>query len=196
MAQSDSTDIDTLRCQILNCSRCEKHLPDPPKPIFQISANARLLIIGQAPGRITRERGRPWDDASGDRLRKWLEMDKERFYQSGELGIVPMGFCYPGKGRSGDLPPRQECAPTWHTALLDAMPEVELTLLIGKYAQDYYIDTSATLTDRVKQQPLDGPFICLPHPSPRNGYWLKQNPWFEADTLPKLQARIRTLLSR
>ena len=154
------------------------------------------LIIGQAPGRITRQNGRPWDDASGNRLRDWLEMDKAFFYHSGKLGIVPMGFCYPGKGKSGDLPPRPECAPAWHALMLEAMPEIGLTLLVGKYAQDYYLHNREALTQRVKNQPLDGTFICLPHPSPRNGFWLKQNPWFESKVVPALRKRVQTLLGR
>mgnify|MGYP000524517312 CR=1 FL=1 len=187
--------LQQLYTQVTQCSICEAHLPDAPKPILQVSPHARILIIGQAPGRITRERGRPWDDASGDRLRDWLQIDKHRFYHSGELGIVPMGFCYPGKGKSGDLPPRPECAPTWHQQLIDAMPELKLTLLIGRYAQDYYLGDKRTLTDRVKDYQPSSPFICLPHPSPRNGYWLIKNTWFEQRVLTRLRARVQQILS-
>ncbi len=187
--------FDQLLCQIKHCTLCAASLPDPPAPILQASPEARILIIGQAPGRITRERGRPWDDASGERLRTWMGIDQQAFYASGLLGIVPMGFCYPGKGRSGDMPPRPECAPAWHALLLAAMPHIELTLLIGKYAQDYYLSDSHTLTERVRHNQLNAPCICMPHPSPRNRYWLKQNDWFEREQIPRLQQRIHQLIS-
>jgi uracil-DNA glycosylase len=140
--------------------------------------------------------GLPWDDPSGDRLRGWLNIDREQFYRDARLGILPMGFCYPGKGKSGDLPPRPECAPTWHERLLQQMPQIEVVLLIGQYAQRRYAgDDEKNLTERVRNQSLDGRFISLPHPSPRNIRWFKQNPWFDEQLLPSFQRRIHPLLS-
>jgi uracil-DNA glycosylase len=151
-----------------------------------------LLIVGQAPGTKVHESGIPWNDPSGDRLRDWLELSPERFYDETDIAIVPMGFCYPGKGKSGDLPPRPECAPLWHDALLQRMPRLELTLLVGSYAQDYYLGKSGdTLTDRVRRYREFGPrFFPLPHPSPRNTLWLRRNPWFEEEVVPALRERL------
>ena len=168
--------------------------------MVQASAKSKLLIIGQAPGSRVHQSGIPWDDPSGDRLRDWLKIDKETFYDADKVAIVPMGFCYPGRGRSGDNPPRPVCAPTWHERLLNEMPSIQLTLLIGQYAQRYYlkhVEASAghkTLTERVKNaDKAPDHFFPLPHPSPRNQIWLKKNPWFEKETLPLLRSRLATL---
>lgn len=155
------------------------------------------MVIGQAPGRKVHESGIPWDDASGDRLREWMGVDKQLFYHEGSVGLVPMGFCYPGKGTSGDLPPREECAPAWHNKIFKAVGEVRLTLLIGQYAQTYYLQdkVKATLTDTVRAFKEFAPqIIPLPHPSPRNNIWLKKNGWFEKDLLPVLRKEVKKAL--
>lgn len=182
-----------LLADVRGCALCEAHLPLGPRPIVRVSATARLLIIGQAPGTRVHASGIPWDDPSGERLRQWLAVDKVQFYDESLTAIVPMGFCYPGKGKSGDLPPRPECAPQWHEALLAHMPNIELTLLVGSYAQNHYLGkTRGTLAERVREHAaLDGPYIPLPHPSPRNTLWLRRNPWFEEEVVPVLQRRTR-----
>ncbi|WP_286238253.1 uracil-DNA glycosylase family protein [Neptuniibacter halophilus] len=189
-----------LLTQIRACRLCESHLPLGPNPVIQASPSARLLIIGQAPGTRVHESGVPWNDASGNRLRQWLNTDTETFYDPARVAIMPMGFCYPGKGRSGDLPPRPECAPAWHSQLLAHLPEVKLTLLIGQYAQQYYLAGTdllkqhKTLTERVRHHTLwPAGYFLLPHPSPRNQLWLQRNRWFELETLPLLQQRIAEL---
>ncbi|WP_415896356.1 uracil-DNA glycosylase family protein [Neptuniibacter sp. QD72_48] len=183
--------------QIRSCRLCEKALPLGPRPIVQASADSKLIIIGQAPGSKVHHSGIPWDNPSGDRLREWLKLDKETFYNDNKIAIMPMGFCYPGKGRSGDNPPRPECAPTWHERLLNEMPSIQLTLLIGQYAQRYYLNQDQvlanykTLTERVKNAyKAPTAIFPLPHPSPRNQLWLKKNPWFEAETLPLLRKKL------
>ncbi|WP_415901320.1 uracil-DNA glycosylase family protein [Neptuniibacter sp. QD29_5] len=183
--------------QVRDCRLCEKALPLGPRPVVQASADSKLLIIGQAPGSKVHQSGIPWDDPSGDRLREWLRLDKETFYDANKIAIMPMGFCYPGKGQSGDNPPRPECAPTWHERLLNEMPSIQLTLLIGQYAQRYYLKQLEaladykTLTERVKNaDKAPTHLLPLPHPSPRNQIWLKKNPWFEAETLPLLRKRL------
>jgi len=180
------------------CTLCAAHLPLGPRPIVRAKAAARLLLIGQAPGTRVHESGVPWDDRSGDRLRDWLQIDHDIFYNEARVAIVPMGFCYPGVNpRGGDNPPRPECAPAWHPQILDALPNIGLTLLIGQYAQGHYLGKrrQKTLTDTVRAWADYGPrIIPLPHPSWRNTGWLKKNPWFEAKLLPKLRARVRALL--
>lgn len=154
-----------------------------------------MLIIGQAPGSRVHASGIPWDDPSGERLRDWIGVGSDQFYTDPRLAIMPMGFCYPGRGKSGDLPPRKECAPQWHEPLLAAMPEVELVLLIGLYAQKYYLDDGfSTLTERVRAQGCTQQYLSLPHPSPRNQIWLKKNPWFDSDILPLLKNRVAKIL--
>ncbi|MGF1708651.1 uracil-DNA glycosylase family protein [Enterovibrio baiacu] len=182
---------DIKRCQI-----CAEHLPLGPRPVVQAASSARILIIGQAPGTRVHETGIPWNDPSGDRLREWLQIEKTRFYDPNIIAIMPMGFCYPGKGNSGDLPPRPECAPTWHADVKQHLSNVALTLLIGDYAQRYYLENKPrTLTETVKANTQWSPdFIALPHPSPRNNIWLRKNPWFERDVLPYLRERIKQLL--
>ena len=190
-SQSGLSLLDLL-AEVRACQHCEADLPLGPRPVLRASSTARLLIVGQAPGTKVHESGIPWNDPSGDRLRDWLELSPERFYDETDIAIVPMGFCYPGKGKSGDLPPRPECAPLWHDALLQRMPRLELTLLVGSYAQDYYLGKSGdTLTDRVRRYREFGPrFFPLPHPSPRNTLWLRRNPWFEEEVVPALRERL------
>ncbi len=187
----------SLLRDIRSCTICESHLPLGPRPIVSGSKNSKVIIIGQAPGKAVHESGIPWDDKSGDNLRKWMGIDKAMFYDEDQIAILPMGFCYPGKGASGDLPPRPECAPKWHGAFLKNMSNVKLTLLIGKYAQDYYLDEnrSTSLTDRVRNFEAYLPnFFTLPHPSPRNNIWQAKHPWFSSEVLPVLKQRITEAL--
>jgi len=187
--------------KIRHCQACVAHLPLGPNPVVCASPTARLLIIGQAPGTRVHATGIPWNDASGARLRQWLQLDTDRFYDTRQIAIMPMGFCYPGRGKSGDLPPRPECAPLWHSALLEQMPDIQLTLLIGDYAQRYYLagspylQSAKTLTERVQRfREAPAGYFPLPHPSPRNQLWLKKNPWFEQSVIPVLRQQITTLL--
>lgn len=186
-----------LHTEIARCTVCAKDLPLGPRPVFRVSPTARILVIGQAPGRLVHASGVPWDDPSGKRLRQWMQVEDGVFYDSVQVGIVPMGFCYPGTGKSGDLPPRPECAPLWHEVLLAKMPAIELTLLIGQYAQNYYLQDRCkkTLTETVQTWREYAPtHLPLPHPSPRNNLWLKRNPWFEREVVPHLQDRIHSIL--
>lgn len=181
----------TLLKSISECTLCKEHLPNPPLPVVRASKRSKILVVGQAPGRLVHESGIPWNDPSGDRLRSWLGVDKELFYDTSVFALIPMGFCYPGTGNSGDFPPRKECAPEWHQKLSDQMPEIRLTLLIGAYAQKYYLGSrmKKNLTETVMATHEYYPeFIALPHPSPRNNIWMKKNPWFEEDVLPLLRA--------
>ncbi|HFH9999320.1 TPA: uracil-DNA glycosylase family protein [Streptococcus suis] len=168
------------------------------KPLFQASSTAKILIIGQAPGLKTQEKGRLFDDASGENLRKWLGVDREFFYASGHFAILPMDFYYPGKGKSGDLPPRKDFAPKWHPLIMNQLPQIELTLLIGKYAQDYYLGEShRTLTERVGNAADYLPtYFPLPHPSPRNNIWQAKHPWFVEEILPLLKNNINILIKQ
>jgi uracil-DNA glycosylase len=179
-----------LITEIKQCTVCEPHLELGANPVFSVSPFSKIVIIGQAPGRIVHETGVPWNDQSGDNLRSWLQVDNETFYNADLFAIVPMGFCYPGTGKSGDLPPRKECAPLWHGPLLRMMPAARLTLLIGQYAQKYYLAgrRRKNLTATVKNYRDYLPeFIPLPHPSPRNNIWQKKNPWFKDELLPELR---------
>jgi len=186
-----------LLAEVRACRHCEPGLPLGPRPVLRASTSARVLIVGQAPGTRVHESGIPWNDPSGDRLRDWLELAPERFYDEAEIAIMPMGFCYPGKGKSGDLPPRSDCAPLWHEPLLQRMPRLELTLLVGSYAQNYYLGKSRdTLADRVRRYREFAPrFFPLPHPSPRNTLWLRRNPWFEEEVVPALRERVALSLA-
>ena len=179
------------------CRECEANLPLGPRPVFQVSSTARILIAGQAPGSKVHSSGVPFDDPSGDRLREWMGIDRDLFYDAAKIAILPMGFCYPGRGKSGDLPPRPECAPLWRSHFLDAMPDIRLTLVIGQYAQAWHLPDAKqkTLTDLVRDWRSFGPVIVpLPHPSPRNNIWLKKNPWFAKDLLPQLLSRVKRAL--
>lgn len=189
--------MEDLLYEIRNSIICKEHLPNHPKPIISASSNAKILIIGQAPGQKVQNSGVPWDDASGKTLREWLHVNSEQFYDTNLFAIMPMGFCYPGMGKSGDLPPRKECAVAWHKKVLAQMPNIQLTLLIGKYAQDYYLLQNAkeNLTETVKNHLTYLPdYIPLPHPSPRNNIWLKKNDWFKFNVIPLLQSTVKTIL--
>ena len=189
--------LDALTLDIRACTICKKHLPFPPKPVVRPSHSAKIIIVGQAPGTKVHESGIPWNDQSGAKLREWMGIDKDIFYDNKRIAIMPTGFCYPGKGKSGDLPPRPECAPTWHPLLLKLMPQIELMLLIGMYSQKYYLreNNKKTLTETVKAWKEYGPdYLPMPHPSPRNKLWLKKNPWFEKNVVPTLKRRIQELI--
>jgi len=183
--------------QIRNCKECERHLKDGVNPIIAASPKSKIIIIGQAPGRIVHNTGIPWNDKSGDNLRNWLGIDKTTFYNTDEIALMPMGFCYPGKGKSGDAPPRPECAPLWHNKLLAFMPNVKLILLIGQYAQGYYLKDKAkdTLTETVHHFKTYLPnYFPLPHPSPRNNIWQAKNNWFGEEVLPQLKKKVQAIL--
>lgn len=186
-----------LHRDIRACTLCAEHLPLGPRPVVQFSTRSRILIIGQAPGTKVHASGVPWDDDSGDRLRDWLGLDKPAFYDPDTLAIVPMGFCYPGKAKGGDAPPRKECAPHWHERVLALLPEDRLTLLVGAYAQHAYMPDTKTLTmtERVRRGSEFGPFIPLPHPAWRVRLWAAKNPWFESETLPQLRRQVRAALA-
>ena len=189
--------MNTLLKDIRACSICNEHLPLGPRPIAVAHPKAKIVIIGQAPGTKVHKTGIPWDDSSGKQLRKWLNVSDDLFYDERLIAIVPMGFCYPGKGKGGDLPPRPECAPQWHKALLHKMPKLELIILIGMYAQKYYLKEKAsrTLTETVKNYKDHLPsYFTLPHPSPRNRFWLSKNPWFEKEIVPELKRQIAGLI--
>ncbi len=187
-----------LAQEIRACTLCSAYLPLGPRPIIQVSNSAQILIVGQAPGSRVHETGIPFDDPSGNRLREWMGIDKSVFYEESKIAIVPMGFCFPGTGKSGDLPPRPECAGTWRKKLLNELPQISLTLVIGQYAQAWHLGqlVKQNLTETVKAWKEFGPeIIPLPHPSPRNNIWLKKNPWFEQEVLPKLQAKVKSILN-
>ncbi len=190
------TILTTLISDVHACTLCESKLEHGVRPIIQIDSSAKILIAGQAPGRKVHESGIPFDDASGDRLRQWMGISKDGFYNSKEIAILPMGFCYPGKGKSGDLPPRTECAVAWRSKLLKQLPQLQLTLVIGQYAQSYHLpQNNLSVTETVNSWKNYWPnLLPLPHPSPRNNGWLKKNPWFEDEVLPHLRERIIALL--
>jgi uracil-DNA glycosylase len=187
--------LDELLGDIRRCRICASSLALGPRPVVQVAASAKILIVGQAPGRRVHESGVPFDDPSGDRLRDWLGIDRDQFYDAGLVAIVPMGFCYPGTGSSGDLPPRPECAPAWRTELLSHFTAVEMTVVIGSYAQAYHLPgASSSVTETVAAWRDRWPEIVpLPHPSPRNNRWLTRNPWFGSDLLPALRAEVASL---
>ena len=187
----------SLLADVRACQECECHLAHGPRPVIRAHSAARVLIIGQAPGAKVHESGVPWQDASGRQLREWLRMDEATFYNEKRVALMPMGFCYPGKGKSGDLPPRPECAPLWHERLRKRLKQVRLTLLIGQYSQAYYLGENAgenlTETVRAFRQYLPE-FLPMPHPSPRNRFWLTKNPWFASELLPVLQSAVTAAL--
>lgn len=184
---------------IAACRTCEAHLPLGPRPVVRASdPRARVLIVGQAPGTKVHASGVPWDDASGKRLRDWMGVTAEDFYDMSKFAIVPMGFCYPGRGIGGDNPPRPECAPLWHAKILAALPCIRLTLLVGAHAQAYYLGDrrKATLGETVRawRDYIEDGYLPLVHPSPRNGIWLRGNPWFEAEMVPYIREQVAACL--
>jgi len=189
--------LDKLLREVRACKVCAEHLPNPPKPVLRASSTARILIVGQAPGRRVHETGIPWNDPSGDRLRDWMQASRDTFYDERRIAIIPAAFCYPGTGKGGDLPPRPECAPLWHPRLRELLPDIRLTLLVGNYAQAYYLGEKRrkTLTETVRHYRDYLPeFLPLPHPSPRNQMWLRRNPWFAEEVLPVLRKEVARLL--
>ncbi len=188
------TQLRDLLKNVRSCTLCGDHLPLGPRPVVQVDSGAGILIAGQAPGRKVHETGLPFNDASGDRLREWMGVTRDQFYDAGLFAIVPMGFCYPGTGRSGDLPPRPECAPAWREKLLSQL-QLETTLVIGQYAHAYHFEGRMPVTERVKTWRDYWPWLIpLPHPSPRNNLWLRRNPWFETELIPELQKRVAEVL--
>ena len=186
--------LDALLRAVRACRACEAHLPLGPRPVLQAGESARILVVGQAPGARVHATGVPWDDASGERLRAWMAVNKRTFYDPSQIAIIPMGFCYPGRGAGGDLPPRRECAELWLDLLLARLPRIELTLLVGSYAQRHFLGArrKATLADTVRAWRDYAPrYFPLPHPSPRNQPWLKRHPWFERELVPALRERVR-----
>ncbi|MGB0952053.1 MAG: uracil-DNA glycosylase family protein [Planctomycetota bacterium] len=189
--------MDGLLEEIRACTLCHEALKHGVRPILQVHSQAKILIAGQAPGRKVHETGIPFDDPSGERLRDWMGISKEVFYDASKIAIVPMGFCYPGTGKSGDLPPRPECAPAWNTRVMDGLQGLRLKLVIGQYAMDHYLGRARrNLTETVRDRgSLPKGILPLPHPSPRNNRWLKRNPWFEAEVLPELKEMVRKALT-
>ncbi|ARV09785.1 IclR family transcriptional regulator [Winogradskyella sp. PC-19] len=184
--------------EISQCTICKAYLPLGPRPVVTANINSKIIIIGQAPGTKVHESGIPWDDQSGKKLRQWLNVTDEQFYNTENFAIIPMGFCYPGKGKTGDLPPRPECAPQWHQLLLDKMPNVELVILVGAYAQKYYLKDKAkrTLTETVGEYKSYLPkYFPIAHPSPTNRFWRAKNPWFEELIVAELQKKVREILN-
>ncbi|MGE3690940.1 MAG: uracil-DNA glycosylase family protein [Novosphingobium sp.] len=191
------TDLAGLLKEVRDCRLCADFLPHGPRPIVQAGREARIVIIGQAPGSKVHASGMPWDDDSGDRLREWTGLSREQFYDPVQVALVPMGLCYPGKGTGGDLPPRPECAPKWHGPLLEQMPHVSLALLVGQYAQAAYWPKHlrASMTEAVRNHDLGpGNLFPLPHPAWRSRMWTAKNPWFEAEVLPVLREKLSAAL--
>lgn len=183
--------------EIRRCTVCAKDLPLGPNPILTVNPAAKILLIGQAPGTKVHASGISWNDASGDRLRSWLDVDRETFYNTEKFSIMPMGYCYPGKGKSGDNPPRSECAPLWHLKVLSHLPNLELIILIGSYAHNYYLGSQKkkTLAGTVREfREYEPAYLPLVHPSPRNQLWLKNNPWFEKQVVIYLRERVAELI--
>jgi uracil-DNA glycosylase len=197
MSQLIYPSLDALLAAVRACRQCEAELPLGPRPVLQAAASARILIIGQAPGQRVHQSGIPWDDQSGKRLRTWMGLEPEVFYDETQIAIIPMGYCYPGRGNGGDLPPRPECAQLWLGQLLARLPQIELTLLIGQYAQRHFLGSRCrqTLTETVRAWQDYAPrYLPLPHPSPRNQPWFSRNPWFDQQLLPTLRTRISASL--
>lgn len=197
MHSNDTKTLAAFLAKVNQCRLCEQSLPMGPRPVIQVAPEARILIAGQAPGRRVHETGIPFDDPSGDRLREWMGISREVFYDPRRIAILPMGFCYPGSGSSGDLPPRPECAPAWREDLIGCLRQLRLTLVIGRYAQEWHLaNGKATLTETVRQWREHGEAVMpLPHPSPRNNIWIKKNPWFGIELLPALRQAVREALA-
>lgn len=200
MSRSTKPPFDALLREIQACTVCARHLPNPPRPVFQAHPDARILVVGQAPGRRVHETGLPFNDPSGDRLRDWMGIDRDTFYDASRVALVPMGFCYPGTGKGGDLPPREECAATWRGRLLALLPNVEFTLLVGSYAIAWHLypgrrppPVAQTVAHWRDWWPE---LVPMPHPSPRNNRWLRQHPWFEAEVIPAVRARIAEIIAQ
>lgn len=197
LPDSNHLTLEALLSAVRACTACQAHLPLGPRPVLRAAATARILIVGQAPGARVHRTGIPWDDPSGERLRSWMGVSKDDFYDESRIAIIPMGYCYPGRGRGGDLPPRPECAQLWLEKLLAEMPLIELTLLIGQYAQRHFLGKrrKASLTETTRAWAQYAPrYIPLPHPSPRNTPWLQRNSGFEQELLPELRKRVDALL--
>lgn len=197
MSEGARDDLGSLLAEVRACSLCAPDLPLGPRPVVQLGRGARILVAGQAPGSAVHHSGIPFDDPSGDRLRTWMGVTRDEFYDPDRVAILPMGFCYPGTGSSGDLPPRPECAPTWRRRLLAQLSRVELTLVMGRYALDWHLDAGGrSVTELVAGWRTRWPEVLpLPHPSPRNNRWLRRNPWFEVEVIPELQRRVAALLA-
>ncbi len=195
---AEAHDLLTILTEARACTQCAAHLPHGPRPVLRAGAGARVVIIGQAPGAKVHASGVPWDDDSGDHLRAWLDVDDATFADPDRFAILPMGFCWPGRRKGGDLPPRPECAPFWHDRILAALPARRLTLLVGSYAVEAYLgaERRRTLTETVRAFASYGPdFLPLPHPSWRSKPWMREHPFFEAEVLPALRAAVRDALS-
>ncbi len=190
--------LKSLLEEVRACTLCAEHLPCGPRPVLQLHPKAHILIAGQAPGRRVHDTGIPFDDASGDRLREWMGVSREEFYDPEKIAILPMGFCYPGTSSAGDNPPRPECAPAWRAELMGRLKSLQLTVVLGTYAQNYHLgESDRHVTDTVKGWRKRWPHVVpLPHPSPRNNLWLTRNPWFRASLLPALQERVAAVLGR
>lgn len=191
--------LGSLLAAVRDCRACEAHLPLGPRPVLRAEQTARILIVGQAPGARVHMTGIPWDDASGERLRGWMGVGKDVFYDGSRIAIIPMGYCYPGRGKGGDLPPRRECAELWLDHLLAKLSRIELTLLIGQHAQRHYLGNrrKSSLAETTRAWRDYGPrYIPLPHPSPRNTPWFQRNAWFEQQLLPEIRMRIGALVAR
>jgi len=193
-----SETLEKLLRQVRACTLCAAELPLGPRPVLQLGTGARILVVGQAPGTKVHATGIPFNDPSGERLRAWMGIDRETFYDPGRIALLPMAFCYPGRGRGGDLPPPPRCAQTWRAELLSHLGPVELTLVLGQHARAWHLpEARGTLTDIVADWRRHAPAVIpMPHPSPRNRRWLKTNPWFEAEVVPWVQARVSMLLGR
>jgi uracil-DNA glycosylase len=199
LTATDYPSLDVLLAAVRACRACEGHLPLGPRPVLQASSTARVLIVGQAPGLRVHQSGIPWDDPSGERLREWMGVNKKIFYDASRIAIIPMGYCYPGRGASGDRAPRRECARLWLDHLLAKVPLIELTLLIGHHAQRHFLRSrrKQSLAETIKAWPEYAPqYVPLPHPSPRNTPWFQRHPEFERQLLPELRSRIAALLAR
>ncbi len=197
VAETGYSTLEALLAAVRDCRACAQHLPLGPRPVLRGGESARILVVGQAPGARVHATGIAWDDPSGERLRAWMGVDGNVFYDESRIAIVPMGYCYPGRGKGGDLPPRRECAQLWLELLLGKLPHIELTLLIGQYAQRHFLGRrrKASLTQTTRQWQEYAPrYFPLPHPSPRNTPWLQRNPWFERELVPALRTRVGAVL--